>query len=536
MNALSGVLLVMGRRLLRLLGVIVIVLSVVSVPGSFPGPVSAHPLGELTINHFSDVRFSQDEVKVRYVIDFAELSTVEQARRIDGADEWNVAGGDLDSYLDDVVPEWLDGLELTIEEERVELHEVESEAWFHEGNWGFELLRVEITATGDLPVNIDEETTGRYVVRNFPGRLGWHEVVMPRGDEVVVTETDALRETISDELHDYPDIAVEEALQIYDVRFTLAPGSGEGLESPGAVVDRGDGAIGTLQRLSNSAERLVDLESGSRLAMVLTMVGAFVWGSLHALSPGHGKAVVGAYLIGSRGTPKHAMFLGLTVTATHTAGIFALGFVALALSHVILPETVFPYLSLLSGVLVIMIGLSIGYRRYRAYRETGVADDHGHYHDHEHSHGHGHHHHHGDYSHSHDHEDHHHSHDHDHDHHHGHSHLPPGADGDGVTWRSLLALGISGGMVPCPSALVLLLGAIALGRLEFGLVLVLLFSVGLAAVLTGIGLLMVYLRSMFERFSFETRAPGLLPVLSSLAIAFAGVVIVIGAISETGLI
>ena len=105
-----------------------------------------------------------------------------------------------------------------------------------------------------------------------------------------------------------------------------------------------------------------------------------------------------------------------------------------------------------------------------------------------------------------------------------------------MTWRSLLALGVSGGMVPCPSALVLLLGAIALGRLEFGLLLVLLFSLGLALVLTMIGLLIVYVRSLFERFSFETRAPGLLPVVSSLAIALAGVLIVVGAIGQTGII
>jgi nickel/cobalt transporter (NicO) family protein len=529
------------------------VITGLSGSGTISNSAQAHPLGELTINHFSELTFTRDQVTVRYVIDFAELSTVEQIRRIDGADEWDVADADLDAFLDEVVPEWLDGLDLTINDEPVILQEVDSDAWFHEGNWGFELLRVEITATGELPNSIDDEIAGRYVVRNFPGRLGWHEVVMPAGQDVAVLETDALRETISDELHDYPDITEEEALQIYDVSFELAPATDDSEESPGALIDRETSGIGTLQRLTNSAERLVDLESGSRLAIGLTMLGAFVWGAFHALSPGHGKAVVGAYLIGSRGTPKHAMFLGLTVTLTHTAGIVALGFIALALSHIILPETIFPYLSLLSGVLVILIGLSIGYRRYRAYRETGIADDHGHHH-HHHDHDHSHHHHdHGDHHHSHDHDhDHHHHHDHshshhhhhhddhhhshDHDHHHGHSHLPPGADGGEVTWRSLLALGISGGMVPCPSALVLLLAAIALGRLEFGLILVLLFSIGLAMVLTAIGLLMVYLRSVFERYSFETRAPGLLPVVSSGAIAVAGVIIVIGAMAETGLL
>jgi nickel/cobalt transporter (NicO) family protein len=490
-----------------------------------PSSSNAHPLGELTINHFSEVRFERDHVTVRYVLDFAELSALEQIIEMDGADQSSVENADLEGYLDRKVPDWLTGLDLTIDDEQITLREIERDAWFHEGNWGFDLLRVEIVARGDIPESIAGEANGRYVVRNFPGRLGWHEVVMPPGEDWAVVETNALRETVTDELSDYPDVTEQEPLQIYDVTFVISETADE---QPSGSTDTfsylSESDPGILQSLMGASERLVDLESRSRIALFLTMAGAFLWGAVHALSPGHGKAVVGAYLIGSRGTPKHAMFLGLTVTATHTAGIFALGFIALGLSHVLLPETVFPYLSLVSGVLVILIGLSIGFRRYRMYRQTGVADDHGHHHHdhhHEHDHSHGHH---------------DHVHDGDHHHHHEHSHLPPGADGTEVTWRSLLALGVSGGMVPCPSALVLLLGAIALGRLELGIVLVLLFSLGLAAVLTGIGLMMVYLRSVFERFSFETRAPGVLPVVSSLAIAFAGVVIVIGSIGQTGIL
>jgi nickel/cobalt transporter (NicO) family protein len=518
-----------------------------------PGIARAHPLGELTVNHFSELNFERERVTVRYVIDFAEIPSLEQILLMGAQDAQDLDDADLDAYLNEHAPAWLAGLDLKIDGDPVDLSADSQRAEFSDGNWGFTLLRVEIEASAELPRAIEHETSGRYVVRNFPGRLGWHEVVMPLSDDVMVIETTALRESVSDDLRDYPDIAEQEPLQIYDVEFRLAPGSEtDGESAPGAAFEAGDGAIGGLQRLVRSAERLVDLESGSRLAIMLTMIGAFTWGALHALSPGHGKAVVGAYLIGSRGTPRHAIFLGLTVTATHTAGIFALGFVALGLSHIILPETIFPYLSLASGILVIAIGLGIGYRRYRAYRDTGVADDHGHHHHHHHGHDHDHdhryHHHHHDHGHvhhhddhGHDHEHHHHEHDHGRDHHHhhhghGHSHLPPGADGSAVTWRSLLALGVSGGMVPCPSALVLLLGAIALGRLEFGIVLVVLFSIGLAAVLTLIGLLMVYLRSIFERYSFETRAPGVLPVLSSLAIAFAGVIIVLGAVGQTGLL
>jgi ABC-type nickel/cobalt efflux system permease component RcnA len=99
-----------------------------------------------------------------------------------------------------------------------------------------------------------------------------------------------------------------------------------------------------------------------------------------------------------------------------------------------------------------------------------------------------------------------------------------------------VALGVSGGLVPCPAALVLLLSAISLGRLGFGMVLVVVFSMGLAVVLTGIGLLMVYARRLFERYSFETRIPRFLPVASAAAISFVGLVIVLGALSQTGLV
>ena len=196
--------------------------------------------------------------------------------------------------------------------------------------------------------------------------------------------------------------------------------------------------------------------------ILLALLLAMAWGALHALSPGHGKSIVAAYLIGSRGTARHAAFLGATVTVTHTAGVFALGLVTLFLSHYIVPETLYPWLGLISGLIVVAMGASILARRLvpRGRRDGGA-----------------HHHHHQDHDHD-------HSHHHDHDHDHGpagHSHLPPGADGGRITTRSMLALGVSGGILPCPSALVVMLGAIALHRAAFGLALVVAFSLGLAA-------------------------------------------------------
>jgi nickel/cobalt transporter (NicO) family protein len=265
------------------------------------------------------------------------------------------------------------------------------------------------------------------------------------------------------------------------------------------------------------------------------------------LTPGHGKTIVAAYLVGTRGTVRHAAILGLTVTLTHTAGVFALGMVTLFLSRYILPELLYPWLGVASGVLVLAVGFSLLYRRLHqeAWIGSGTPGLHTHpdregkdtrlhsgtpvhtRHDHQHAHAHHsieHYHEHGNLEHTGSHR------------HHAHSHLPPGADGSKMTMRGLLTLGVSGGLLPCPAALVLLLSAISLDRLGFGMILVIAFSTGLAIILTAIGVLMIYARHIFERFSFEARMPHLLPVASALTISIFGVLIVLGALREVGIV
>jgi ABC-type nickel/cobalt efflux system permease component RcnA len=218
------------------------------------------------------------------------------------------------------------------------------------------------------------------------------------------------------------------------------------------------------------------------------------------MSPGHGKTVVGAYLVGSRGTAKHAAFLGATVTITHTIGVIALGLVALFASHYVIPEKLYPVLGFVSGVLVVAIGLSLFTKRLRV--SLGVAA-----HDHDHRH-------HDHHGHDHDHRHHdHHSHDHGAG---GHTHLPPGADGSEVTWRSLLALGVSGGIMPCPSALVVMLAAISMNRVGYGLVLVVAFSLGLAGALTAVGLAFIFMEGVLSKVPSSGKIMRALPVASAL--------------------
>ncbi|MEM0982269.1 MAG: sulfite exporter TauE/SafE family protein [Cyanobacteria bacterium P01_H01_bin.58] len=225
------------------------------------------------------------------------------------------------------------------------------------------------------------------------------------------------------------------------------------------------------------ANRLTTLLDGQLTPMAIAagITIAYAFGAVHALSPGHGKTLVGAYLVGSRGTPQAALWLGLTTTVTHTLAVFVLGITTLLASYYIDLDQVYPILGAASGVAICLVGLRLLVMRLR---------DRHHYHHHH---------------------DHHH-----HDHHHHHD--PPGED-----WSSILAIGISGGLVPCPSALVLLLSAIALHQITYGLVLIGGFSLGLASVLTTLGLAAVYGQQWLEKSPLGAGVMQRLSVVSAFA-------------------
>jgi ABC-type nickel/cobalt efflux system permease component RcnA len=238
--------------------------------------------------------------------------------------------------------------------------------------------------------------------------------------------------------------------------------------------------------------------------IALALATALGVGAVHALEPGHGKALVAAYLVGARGTARHAVFLGLVVTASHTAGVFLLGLITLYASRYVVPERLYPWLGAISGLTIAGLGFWLLVQRVA----RGAGGDHRHHHHDVH------HHHHGAGG---PHHDHHHD-----EHGHGgrghHHHDAP------ARLRELFALGLTGGIVPCPAALVVLLSAIALRRTGLGLMLIVAFSVGLAAVLVGIGLLMVYAR----RFMARVQGDG--PVIRRwLPLASAAIIMVLGA-------
>jgi nickel/cobalt transporter (NicO) family protein len=242
---------------------------------------------------------------------------------------------------------------------------------------------------------------------------------------------------------------------------------------------------------------------------------AFVLGAAHALTPGHGKTIVAAYLVGSRGTLKHAAFLGAMVTFTHTVSVFLLGLATLFLFQYVVPQKVTQVLGAISGLSIIAIG---GWMLFQRLRGAGRVHTHSHDHDHAHEHSHA-----PAHAHAHGHD---HAHDQEHTHSHDHSHGPSGHTHvpDEVSWSGLVALGASGGLVPCESALVLLLTAIALRRVGLGLLLLVSFSLGLALVLMAIGVLVIYAKNLLPSSSGRNRFFRWVPVASAAVVMLLGVV------------
>jgi ABC-type nickel/cobalt efflux system permease component RcnA len=344
------------------------------------------------------------------------------------------------------------------------------------------LTRIEL----DLSATVSHPRRVRFEDRTFEGRVGWKDVIVRSGRGTAVRSSVPASDPTHG-LRSYPKDMLTSPLDRRDASFGVASGSGtidapRGLASSGLTHNRsGDGLAGVF---ANAAD--------GKGVLLFLLLAAFGWGAVHALSPGHGKAMVAAYLVGTRGTARHALALGATVTVTHTIGVFALGLVTLALSQYVLPEDLYPWLTVASGLMVVLVGSGVLRSRIRA-RRAAAAHAHAHAHGHAHAHSHG-----------------------------GHSHTHAPQD---LTWRGLLAMGASAGLIPCPSALVVLLGAISQHQVGLGLLLITAFSVGLAATLSVLGLAVVYARGLLGRLNLGGGLAAALPSISALVIVAAGLVL-----------
>jgi nickel/cobalt transporter (NicO) family protein len=425
-----------------------------------PAAAAAHPLGNFTVNRFSAIEASGGRLYVKHVLDLAEIPTFQEGKRVRAPGFAHELAGRL---------------RLAVDGRPARLRLLDSATHLRPGAGGLKTLRFEaVYEAGRAGHALEFRDT------SFASRIGWREVVVraDRGARVLAASVPV--KSVSDELHAYPQDLLSDPLDVRSARASIRPGSAEG--TPPAIGDAQAARHG-----SGGFESLIDHGQLGLGFVLLAIVIAAFWGAAHALTPGHGKAIIAAYLVGSRGTPRHALLLGLIVTVTHTAGVFGLGIVTLALSELFVPEQLYPWLNLVSALLVIGVGLTVLRLRVREWARPRP---------------HRHHHHHG--------EDH---------HHHDHEHVPTPGSGP----RGLVAVGVSGGLLPCPTALVVLLAAISLHRVAFGLLLIVAFSLGLASVISGIGLLAVTARRAFSRVSFDGPVVRALPAVSALVVLTLGV-------------
>jgi len=459
---------------------------VVSVGLLIPAVSAAHPLGNFSVNHLARVSVSADRVDVRYILDEAEIPTFQQRGT---ADETVLARKQAEIERK---------LVLTVDGRRLALRPAGRATIAHPaGQGGLKTTRIE------LPLSARVDNARRVALRDgtFPGRVGWKAIVAGPGRGTAVRSSVPAGDPTNG-LRVYPADLLKSPSDVRRADLTAEPGAGT-LSAP----DGSRTVTGSSTRGEEGLTKVFGDAAAGEGVLLLLLLSAFGWGAVHALSPGHGKAMVAAYLVGTRGRPRHAVALGAMVTVTHTIGVFALGAITLALSQYVLPETLYPWLNLVSGLLVVVVGAAV--LRSHLRRRRAVTRAHDHAHDHELHHGH-------------------HGHDH-HDHGHGHSHLPqePGV-------RGVVAMGSAAGLIPCPSALVVLLGAVAQGQIALGMLLIVAFSAGLAATLTALGLTVVVASKAIRRVNISPQLVTALPAASAVLIVVVGCVLTAKAIPMVG--
>jgi ABC-type nickel/cobalt efflux system permease component RcnA len=514
---------------------------------------AAHPMGNFSVNHYSKIILESDRIRIRYFVDLAEIPTYQELQQA------KIAATDIDpnslaviGYVSARGAELGPGLTLQLDGKPTPLRLISSGVIFPMGAGGLPTMKMGFVYEAEYPsASSNPRPTPmnlHYADNNYPGHSGWKEIV------VLAAAGSLLHSSVrtadrSGELSNYPTdlltsppqdleaslqvslpvplsrVSVEEKHSVRTsrpravsavsaVRTSLKKTPGSPLV-PGLVPSLATGQLATPMHLQanrqqtprNSFTELIQAQRLSPWFLFTAAILAIGLGGLHALEPGHGKTIVAAYLVGSRGTARHAFLLGIIVTASHTVGVFALGAITLYASRYIVPEQLYPWLGALSGITIAGLGCHMLLRRL-----TGTATD--------------------------------------------HSHAPGAAHAHWMFWKrppetgtqrnpnpaqtvsltQLLTLGITGGIIPCPAALIVLLSAFALHRIGLGFFLILAFSVGLAAVLIGFGMLMVYARRFMGHLQIDgplTRR--WLPVASSAFITVLGLILAIQALSTVHL-
>ncbi|MGH2572053.1 MAG: nickel/cobalt transporter [Actinomycetota bacterium] len=424
-------------------------------------PASAHPMGNFTVNLYSGLELSPETLRVRYVLDMAEIPTFQEGARIDTSGDGIQSPAERRAWAEGKAAELVMGLTLLRDGRSVPLWPETATVRSVPGQAGLPTLRLEATFSGSL----GESGTVTYRDGNYPNRAGWKEITVSSTPGVVIANSSVPSASISRELLAYPQDLLASPLQVTSARFSFRPG--ESSRAPQAIgpgrSPQSPGGLGA------SFAALV----GWRLTppvLMLSLLLAFLFGVIHALLPGHGKALTAVYLVGSQARVRTAVAAGLAVSFMHTVSVLALGVLALLVVRSLAAERVYAWLGLATGLVAFGLGAGMLAARLLA-RSRGSDSAHGHAH---------------------------------------RSFSRPG----------FAALAVAGGMLPSPTAIVVLTGAVSYDRIEYGLALIVAFSLGLAASLIVVGLLALRARSMVTRI--VPRWAGMIPPASALAIMILG--------------
>lgn len=482
----------------------------------------AHQRGQYAVDEMFVLDLRGDSVKLEYLAHLAEVPTLKEWMLLDTGEDGVVTEEEKAAYVERRLPALLAGLKVEVAGVPVRLNEEGGRAETIINELGLEELRIQLVASGAWPESHDSNAPYDVGAASslFPDKNGLFETTLLLGKQSATSLAQrgtGLQEGISTDGRGLYVFRNNEPCFLFHIEPGSGPRPEDALEAATrdprpANLHEHDPGSSWMRSVFTILERK-DLTLATVLFGLAIAVGM---GMGHALSPGHGKTVMAAYLIGERGTYWHAVVLGLTVTITHTWSVFLLGLLTLAAGAAVSEDRLTFWTGVVSGAIIAGIGLFLFVRRVRDLREfrSGGADGHGHRRDHHHGHSeHHHHHHHGQ----------------DHSHHHAGETVPG--------YGNILWLGISGGIVPCPAALIVLLLALKLGRLAYGLALIAAFSAGLAIVLVGIGIVVVRGAQMMRKNVGERPAVLLvLPVVSSAFITVLGGGVVFWTLVQYGII
>lgn len=541
----------------------------------FPARLLAHPMGNFSISHYAGITIQRGFIEIRYLLDMAEIPTFQELQQTGLTARTN--DPKLSSYLAEKSNTLARGLKVSFNGMPLALQLTSQNAIFPPGAGNLPTMKIGFVYRAEIPESCAQKVCWlQYEDTNLPGRAGWKEIVAQPASGVSFASSTAPATDRSAQLSNYPtdllnsppqDLTAKIAFTYEEDPNTTAvpriPPSAPASQNPSAGPAGKSSAPAATQpnpppsagasppsqieikpnQQTTPRNAFTELMSTKQISFSVAWLAALIaigLGALHALEPGHGKTIVAAYLVGAKGTARHAVLLGFIVTIAHTSGVYLLGFVTLYAQKYIVPDQLYPFLGVASGLVIAGMGLYLFLQRYAGRLTHGHTHSHGpggHSHTHDFPH-----------THSHDHAEHSHIHAHDHSHEpshshshdapsierHTHSHLPPGQK---PSITQLLVLGITGGIVPCPAALVVLLSAVALHRVGFGLFLIVAFSLGLAAVLIAMGLAAVYARRLMSRVPTEgALIQRWLPLTSAAMITILGCVIAVRGLIAAGIV